>query len=48
VAGKGQALLIDPALSVAHTARAVQVLASVQAVQASNQIQEALEQAVAW
>jgi hypothetical protein len=45
---KSEALLIDPAPSVAHTARAVRVLASVQTIQPSSQVQEALEQAVAW
>ena len=48
VAGKGRALAHHPAPSVAHTARAVWVLASVQAIQPSSQVQEALEQAVAW
>ena len=45
---KTEALLIDPAPSVAHTARAVRVLASVRAIRPSSQVQEALEQAVAW
>ena len=45
---KTEALLIDPAPSVAHTARAVRVLASVQAIRPSSQTQEALDQAVAW
>jgi len=45
---KAEPLLIDPAPSVAHTARAVRVLANVQAVQPSDQVQAALEQAVAW
>src|SRR6266702_5486003 len=45
---KAEPLLITPAPSVAHTARAVWVLASVQAMQPSSQVQEALEQAVAW
>jgi hypothetical protein len=36
----------DP--SVAHTARAVRVLASVQAIRPTDQVREALEQAVAW
>jgi hypothetical protein len=45
---KAEPLLIDPASSVAHTARAVRVLASVQAIQPSSQVQEALQQAVAW
>jgi hypothetical protein len=37
-----------PAPSVAHTARAVRVLASVQAIRPASQVQETLEQAVAW
>ncbi|MGH3197202.1 MAG: hypothetical protein ACRDNT_14980 [Streptosporangiaceae bacterium] len=45
---KAEPLLIDPAPSVAHTARAVRVLANVQAVRPSGQVQEALEQAVPW
>jgi len=45
---KAEPLLITPAPSVAHTARAVWVLASVEAIQPSSQVQEALEQAVAW
>ena len=45
---KAEPLLITPAPSVAHTARAAWVLASVQAIQPSSQVQEALEQAVAW
>ena len=45
---KVEPLLIAPAPSVAHTARAVRVLAGVQAIQPSSQVQEALEQAVAW
>lgn len=45
---KAEALLIDPDPSVAHTARAVRVLASVQAVRPSSSVQEALEQATAW
>ena len=45
---KAEPLLIDPAPSVAHTARAVRVLASVQAIRPASQVQEALEQAVAW
>ena len=45
---KAEALLIDPAPSVAHTARAVRVLASVQAIRPSPLVQEALGQAVAW
>ena len=45
---KAEPLLITPAPSVAHTARAVWVLAGAQAIQPSGQVQEALEQAVAW
>ena len=45
---KAEPLLIDPAPSVAHTARAVRVLAGAQAVRPSGQVQEALEQATAW
>ena len=45
---KTEALLIDPAPSVAHTARAVRVLANVQAIRPAGPVQEALEQAVAW
>jgi hypothetical protein len=45
---KSESLLITPAPSVAHTARAVWVLASVQTIQPSSQVLEALEQAVAW
>ena len=45
---KAEPLLIDPAPSVAHTARAVRVLANVQTMRPSSQVQEALEQAVAW
>jgi hypothetical protein len=45
---KAEPLLIDPLPSVAHTARAVRVLASAQAIQQSGQVREALDQAVAW
>jgi hypothetical protein len=45
---KAEALLIDPAPSVAHTARAVRVLASMQQVRPSSLVKEALEEAVAW
>lgn len=45
---KTEALLIDPDPSVAHTARAVRVLANVQQVRPSSPVREALEQAVAW
>lgn len=39
---------IDPAPSVAHTARAVRALARVQAIRPAGQVQEALDQAVDW
>jgi len=45
---KSEPLLIAPAPSVAHTARAVRVLASVQQVRPSRLVDEAQEQAVAW
>jgi transcriptional regulator with XRE-family HTH domain len=45
---KAEPLLIDPAPSAAHTSRAVRTLASVQAIRPSIQVQDALEQAVAW
>jgi hypothetical protein len=45
---KAEPLLIDPAPSAAHTARAVRVLASVQAIRPASQIQEALAQATSW
>lgn len=45
---KAEPLLIDPNPSVAHTARAVRVLASVQAIRPSSPVQEAREQATAW
>ncbi|HEU5390628.1 MAG TPA: hypothetical protein VFV73_32475 [Streptosporangiaceae bacterium] len=45
---KAEPLLIAPNPSVAHTARAVRVLAGVQAIRPSGQVQEALEQAAAW
>ena len=45
---KTEALLIDPAPSVAHTARAVRVLANVQAIRPADPVHEALDQAVAW
>jgi hypothetical protein len=45
---KAEPLLIDPGASVAHTARAVRVLAAVQAIRPASQVQEALEQAVGW
>ena len=40
--------LIDPAPSVAHTARAIRVLADVQAIRPASQIEEALDQSVPW
>jgi hypothetical protein len=45
---KTEPLLIDPAPSVAHTARAVRVLADVQQVRPSRPVKEALEEAVTW
>jgi hypothetical protein len=45
---KAEPLLIDPNPSVAHTARSVRVLASVQAIRPSSPVQEALEQATVW
>jgi len=45
---KAEPSLIDPSPSVAHTARAVRVLASAQAIRPSDRVQEAMEQAVAW
>jgi hypothetical protein len=45
---KAEPLRTTPAPSVANTARAVRVLADVLAIRPSGQIQEALEQAVAW
>jgi hypothetical protein len=45
---KAEPLLIDPAPSVAHTARAVRALARVQAMHPSSQIQDALDQAAGW
>ena len=45
---KAEPLLIDPDPSVAHTARAVRVLANVQSIRPSSQVQESLDQAVAW
>jgi hypothetical protein len=45
---KAEPLLIAPNPSVAHTARAVRVLASAQAIRPSGQVQDALEQATAW
>ena len=40
--------LVDPFPSVAHTARAVRALADVQAIRPAGQIQEAVDQGVAW
>jgi hypothetical protein len=45
---KAEPSLIDPAPSVAHTARAVRVLAIMQAMRPSGPVLAALEQAVAW
>jgi transcriptional regulator with XRE-family HTH domain len=45
---KAEPLLIDPAPSIAHTARAIRVLASVATIRPSDPVQEALEQATAW
>jgi hypothetical protein len=45
---KADPLLTEPAPSVAHTARSVRALARVHAMRPARQLQEALEQAVAW
>ena len=45
---KAEPLLIDPAPSVTHTARAVRALARVQEVRASSEAQDALDQGAAW
>jgi hypothetical protein len=45
---KAEPLLIDPAPSVAHTARAVRALARVQEVRPSGEAQDALDQGAAW
>jgi hypothetical protein len=45
---KAGPLTIDPAPSVTHTARAVRALTRVQAIRPFGQVQEAVEQAVAW
>jgi hypothetical protein len=45
---RAEPLLIAPAPSVVHTARAVRALARVQAIRPVGQVQEALEEAVAW
>jgi hypothetical protein len=45
---KAEPFLSAPAPSVAHTARAVRVLASVQAIRPAGHVQETLEQAVTW
>jgi hypothetical protein len=45
---KSDPRLLPPDPSVAHTARAVRVLAVVQAIQPDSRVEEALEQAVAW
>jgi hypothetical protein len=45
---KSEPWLIGPIPSVPHTARAVRVLAVLQAIQPQSRVEEALEQAVAW
>ena len=45
---KVEPLLVAPAPSIAHTARAVRALAQVQVVRPLPQVQDALEQAAAW
>jgi transcriptional regulator with XRE-family HTH domain len=45
---KVEPLLISPAPSIAHTARAVRALAQVQAVRPRAQVRDALDQAAAW
>jgi transcriptional regulator with XRE-family HTH domain len=45
---KVEPMLISPDPSIAHTARAVRVLAQVQAVGSTAQVQDALDQAAAW
>ena len=45
---KAEPFLSAPAPSVAHTARAVRVLASAQALPAAAHVQEAIDQAVTW
>lgn len=45
---KAEPMLTEPAPSVSHTARSVRALARVQAIRPARQLQEALEQAVAW
>jgi hypothetical protein len=45
---KVEPLLISPAPSIAHTARAVRALAQVQAMHPTAQVGEALDQAAAW
>jgi len=45
---KAEPHLVNPAPSIAHTARAVRALAKFQAVQPSDQVKEALDQAVCW
>ena len=45
---KAEPLLVDPAPSVAHTARAVRALARVQEVRPSGKAQDALDQGAAW
>jgi hypothetical protein len=45
---KSEALLIDPAPSLAHTARAVRVLANFQRANPDEQLRDAVEQGVTW
>ncbi len=45
---KAEPHLVNPAPSIAHSARAVWALAKFQAVQPSDQVKEALDQAVDW
>jgi len=45
---KAEPLLVAPAPSIAHTARAVRALAQIQALRPLPQVQDALEQAAAW
>jgi hypothetical protein len=45
---KSEALLIDPAPSVAHTARAVRVLAELERIAPDERLRDAVEQGVSW
>jgi len=45
---KSEALLIDPAPSLAHTARAVRVLARFQQASPGEQLRDAIDQGVSW